>query len=254
VFAGPEVGETEEIVDGGTTVKVKEFDGPPCVTMTGPVAALAGTGTTICVLLQLAGVAAVPLKVSVPAVEPKFVPVTVTDVPAGAVPGEMLLILGAGIVNAVPLLASPALVVTIMLPLVASGGTEALMLVVVQEATVASVPLNFTVPVPCGVPKLLPVIVTGVPAAPDKGAIELTDGGDATVNVTPLLETPPAVTITEPVVAADGTVVTMEVSLQLDTVAVTPLNFTVPVERPKAVPAMVTDPPAGPDVGVRVFI
>jgi hypothetical protein len=44
---------------------------PPAVTTTGPVEAPFGIGTTIWVLLQLVGVAAVPLKVTFPMVEPK---------------------------------------------------------------------------------------------------------------------------------------------------------------------------------------
>jgi hypothetical protein len=46
---------------------------PPTVATTGPVVAPAGTGATICVLLQLVGDAAVPLKVIVlpPCAEPK---------------------------------------------------------------------------------------------------------------------------------------------------------------------------------------
>lgn len=58
---------------------------PPTVTMTLPVVAAAGTGTAMLVALQLVGVPAVPLKVTVlvPCVAPKFVPAIVTDVPTG---------------------------------------------------------------------------------------------------------------------------------------------------------------------------
>jgi hypothetical protein len=44
---------------------------PPAVTTRGPVDAPAGIGTTIWMLLQLAGVAAVPLNVTFPTIEPK---------------------------------------------------------------------------------------------------------------------------------------------------------------------------------------
>ena len=56
---------------------------PPTVTTTLPVVAPAGTGATMLVALQLVGVAAVPLNVTVlvPCVAPKFVPVIVTEVP-----------------------------------------------------------------------------------------------------------------------------------------------------------------------------
>ena len=58
---------------------------PPTVTTTFPVVAPLGTGTTMLVALQLVGVAAVPLNVTVlvPCVAPKFVPAIVTEVPTG---------------------------------------------------------------------------------------------------------------------------------------------------------------------------
>jgi hypothetical protein len=58
---------------------------PPTVTTTFPVVAPVGTGTTMLVGLQLVGVPAVPLNVTVlvPCVAPKFVPVLVTDVATG---------------------------------------------------------------------------------------------------------------------------------------------------------------------------
>ena len=69
---------------------------PPTVTTTFPVVAPVGTGTAMLVALQLVGVPAVPLNliVLVPCVEPKFVPVTVTDVPTGPDAGLTLLIAG----------------------------------------------------------------------------------------------------------------------------------------------------------------
>ena len=56
---------------------------PPTVTTTLPVVAPVGTGTAMLVALQVVGVAAVPLNVTVlvPAVVPKFAPVIVTAVP-----------------------------------------------------------------------------------------------------------------------------------------------------------------------------
>jgi hypothetical protein len=252
VLTVPEVGESEEMFGGGITEKLREFEAPPCVTITDPVVAVAGTGTTICVLLQLVGLPATPLKVTVPATDPKFVPLIVTEAPARAAFGEMLLILGAGIVNDVLLLAIPVLVVTTRLPLVASVGTFALMLVLLHERTDAEVPLNVTVPVV--VPKLLPLIAIAVPAVPERGATELTTGGGTTVNVTPLLVTPFAVTTTDPVVAPVGTETTIELSLQLETVAVVPLKLTVPVAMPNAVPEIVTEVPTGPADGTRLLM
>ena len=73
-----------------------------------PVVAPFGTGATIEVALQLVGVAVVPLNVTVlvPWVEPKFVPVIVTDVPTAPEVGDKLVMLGAGAVtvNNTPLL------------------------------------------------------------------------------------------------------------------------------------------------------
>ncbi len=69
----------------GTTEKFTPLlDAPPTLTTTFPVLAAAGTGTTMLVELQLVGVAAVPLNVTVlePCVEPKPVPTIVTEVPA----------------------------------------------------------------------------------------------------------------------------------------------------------------------------
>ena len=101
-----------------------------------------------------------------------------TEAPARAALGETLLMLGAGIVNDVLLLAIPMLVVTTKLPLVASAGTLALMLVLLHEITCAEMPLKVTVPVV--VPKLLPLIAIAAPAVPERGATELTTGGGTT--------------------------------------------------------------------------
>jgi hypothetical protein len=85
-------------VNVNVTVKVIPLlANPPTVTTTGPVVAPDGTGATIDVALQLVGVAAVPLKVTlfVPWVVPKLAPVIVTEVPVDPLLGAMLLIVGA---------------------------------------------------------------------------------------------------------------------------------------------------------------
>jgi hypothetical protein len=71
---------------------------PFTVTTTFPVVAPAGTGATIDVALQLVGVAAVPLNVTVlvPWVAPKFIPMIVTGVPAVLDAGDKLIMLGGG--------------------------------------------------------------------------------------------------------------------------------------------------------------
>ena len=74
-----------------------------------------------------------------------------------------------------------------------------------------------------------------------------------TVKFTPLLATPPTVTITFPVVAPDGTEVTIVVEFQLLVVAVVPLNVTVP-EDPKLFPVIVTCAPTVPEVGLKLVM
>ena len=74
-----------------------------------------------------------------------------------------------------------------------------------------------------------------------------------TVKFTPLLATPPTVTITFPVVAPDGTEVTIVVEFQLLVVAVVPLNVTVP-EDPKFFPVIVTCAPTVPEVGLKLVM
>ena len=95
----PEVGFRLVILGAGVvTVKATPLLAtPPSVTTTLPVVAPAGTGTTMPVPLQLAGVAVVALKdtVLVPCVVPKFVPVIVMEVPTGPDVGLRLLMLGA---------------------------------------------------------------------------------------------------------------------------------------------------------------
>ena len=237
---------------------------PPTVTTTGPVVAPVGTGTTIDVALHVLGLAAVPLNVTVLAscVAPKFDPLIVTDVPTGPEVGERLVIAGAVevavTVNVTPLLATPPTVTTTA-PVVAPVGTGAVIEVLLQLLGLAAVPLNVTVLVPCVDPKSDPVIVTDVPTGPEvgerlviAGAVEVV----VTVNVTPLLATPPTVTTTGPVVAPVGTGATIDMPLQVLGLAAVPLNVTVlvPCVDPKFDPVIVTDVPTGPEVGERLVI
>src|SRR5689334_3295472 len=71
----------------------------------------------------------------------------------------------------------------------------------------------------------------------------------ATVKVTELLSVPPAVTMAGPVVAPDGTVVTILASPHAVGVAATPLNRMAPGAAPKRTPVIVTSAPTGPLVG-----
>ena len=89
----PEVGLRVEMFGPGDEVTVNVMlllATPPTVTTTGPVVAPVGTGTTILVSLQLVGVPAVPLNVTVldACVAPNLLPMMVTGVLAG--PDETL--------------------------------------------------------------------------------------------------------------------------------------------------------------------
>jgi len=98
------------------------------------------------VALQLVGIAAVPLNLTVllPCVAPKFVPVIVTEAPASPDVGFRFVMLGT---EAPPtmkftlLLARPPTVTTTF-PVVAPVGTGTTMLVALQLVGVATVPLN----------------------------------------------------------------------------------------------------------------
>jgi hypothetical protein len=227
---------------------------PPTVTTTLPVVAPEGTGTLMLVELQLVGAAVVPLKVTVlvPCVLPNVVPVMVTDVPIRPDAGERLVMAGVT-VKLLPLLALPPTVTT-TLPVVAAEGTGALILVELQLLGVAVVPLNLTVLVPCVLPKVVPAMVTDVPTGPDVGERLVMAG--VTVKLTPLLALPDTVTTTLPDVAAEGTVATILVELQLVTAAVVLLNLTVllPWLVPKLDPLMVTEAPTVPEVGDRLVM
>jgi hypothetical protein len=71
-----------------------------------------------------------------------------------------------------------------------------------------------------------------------------------------LLAWAPTVTTTLPVVAPLGTGTTIDVALQLDGVALVPLNLTVlvPLVDPKLEPLIVTDVPTNPEDGERFVI
>ncbi len=245
------------MLGAGSTVKVTPLLAlPPTVTTTFPVVAPVGTDVTIDVALQLVAVAVVPLNftVLVPWVEPKFSPAMVTWAPTAPDVVDKLLMLG-NTVKATPLLSTP-LACTTIFPVVAPVGTVTLIEVALQVVTVAAVPLNLTVLDPCVEPKFVPVTVTNAPTAPDVADRLVMLGAATTVNDTPLLFTPLAFTTTFPVVAPVGTVVAIEVALQLVTVAVVPLNLTVlvPCVDPKFVPVIVIEAPTAPEVADKLVM
>jgi hypothetical protein len=213
-----------------------------------------GTVTTTLLSDQLVVVAACPLKVTVPAVDPKLLPAMVTETPGPPLFGLRLLIVGANTVNAEPLLAPPD-VVTMTFPLVAPLGTLAVILVFVQTEVVAACPLNVTVPVV--VVKLFPAMVTELPGSALEGVKPLMVGAGGTVKATPGLATPPDATATTfPVVAPIGTVAVMLLVVQVVMGAVTPLNVTMlPADWVlKFAPEIVIEEPIAPVLGVRLVM
>jgi len=141
-------------------------------------------------------------------------------------------------------------------PVVAPPGTIATIVVEFQLVMlVAVVPPNVMVLNPWDDPKFTPVIVTEDPIAPPVAERLLIPGAelDPTTKRTPLLAKPPTVTMTNPVVAPEGTGTLMKPVLQLVGAAVTPLKVTVlvPCVEPKLDPEIVTEVVTGPDVGER---
>src|ERR1051326_8264220 len=155
-----------------------------------------------------------------------------------------------------PLLDTPPAAVTTTFPVVTPLGIWATMLVVLQLLTVAGIELSLTPPLPCVAPKFVPVIVNDDPKPPPAAVFTLVIAGAAvTVNVLPVLATPPAaVTTTLAVTAPVGTVATMLVGLQLLMVAATVPNFTppLPCAEPKFDPLIVTTEPTAPVFGARL--
>jgi len=184
------------------------------------------------------------------------VPVMVTDTPTAPELRDKRVMLGtACTVNDTPALATP-LTVTTTLPVVAPAGTGATIAVALQLVGLALVALKATVLVPWVEPKLVPVMVTDAPTAPEVGVRLVMLGVGTTVNDKPLLDFPPPVTTTFPVVAPEGTRATIEVALPVVGLALVALKLTVlvPWVEPKLVPVIVTDVPTAPEVGDKAVI
>jgi hypothetical protein len=217
------------ILGAGTTVKFTPLLAwLDTVTTTLPVVAPLGTVTAILDEPHVVTEAVVPLNVTVlvPCVEPNVVPVIVTAAPTAPVVIDKLVIAGVT-VKLIPLLTTPLAFTTTFPVVVAPFGTVTAILEAPQVVMAAVVPLNVTEPVPCGLPKFDPVIVTAVPTGPDAIDKLVMLGAGTTVKFKPLLSTPLACTTTVPVVAPDGTDTAMLVALQLVGEAVVPWNFTV---------------------------
>src|SRR5216110_727239 len=97
----------------------------------------------------------------------KLVPVMVTAVPARAIGGVKLLIVGASLaartVKGIVLVPEPPDVVTTIVPVVAPAGTVVVICVGVEAVTTAGVPLKVTVLLPGVLLNPTPEIVTGLP-------------------------------------------------------------------------------------------
>lgn len=147
----------------GVTIKLTPLlKTPPTLTTTFPVLAPFGTGTVILVSLQLVGNTVVPLTVTplyCPRDAPKLVPEIVIEVPTGPLFGVRLVTFGGGVTLKPRLLLACLPTVTTTLPPVAPVGTGTTMLVSLQLAGAATVPLNVTPFAPCEAPKFAPAIV-----------------------------------------------------------------------------------------------
>jgi hypothetical protein len=260
--------DRNEIEGGDTTVKlIPLLAAPPeYVTTTLPVDAAAGTGTTMLPGLQVAGVAVVPLNVTVvaPWLVPKPDPAIVTEVPAAPVAGDTLVRTGLGLsVKACGLVAWPPTVTTTF-PLVDPTGGNATIWLSDHEVGVAGVPLNVTVLVPWESPKGPPLIWTEVPTVPELGDRLVMLG--LTVKRIPLLSEVLKFaswysTLTGLVTAHDGTATTKTVSLVLVGKAIHELpkkslkttTGRVPAAL-KPTPVIVMEFPIIPDVGDKFVI
>ena len=127
-------------------------------------------------------------------------------------------------VNVIPLLDCPP-TVRITGPVVTPDGTGTTILLGPQLVGVAVVPANVIVLWPCVVAKFWPVMVSEVPTGPEVGETAEMDG--ANEKETPLLEIPPTVATTSPVVAVEGAATDMVELLQAEGTAGTPLKVTV---------------------------
>lgn len=146
----PDVTESPVIVGAGRTVKLDPLLFTPLAkTTTFPVVVPLGAVTTMLVALQLVTTAGLlPLNSTVPDpwVEPKPVPLIVTEAPCAAAAGDRLVMLGVETtVKVDPLLFTP-LAITTTFPVVAPLGTVTFMVVALQLVTVAVVPLKVIEP------------------------------------------------------------------------------------------------------------
>ena len=191
------------------------------MTTTGPVVAIAGTGTVMPLSFQLVGKAVVPLNVTrlppVPVCRiPKPTPEICTTVFVAPEVGDIELMEGGGSIVRLMLALVPPTVTT-REPLVAVVGTAKLIALLFQLAGATAAPPKVNVLLPCVVPKLFPEMVTVVPVLAGSGFTPLIVTG--TVNAKALLFMPATVTTTLPVEAFTGTRTVIAVLLHVVTLA-----------------------------------
>ena len=198
------------------------------------------------------------VKPNVTAVVPvKALPVIVTVVPTGPLPGKKDITTGTGgtTVNWLPLGVLPPGVVTVMVSPPNAVPAATIAVIDVSEFTVtlvAAVDPKLTADTPV---RPLPMIVTVVPTGPPPGEKEVTTGtGGTTVNWLPLGVLPPGVVtvmVSPPNVVPGPTFAVTDVSeITVTLVAAVEPNVTavVPV---KALPVIVTVVPTGPLPGKK---
>ena len=224
--AAPSIGVKPDMLGVGSTEKLDPLLMviPLTVNDIGPELAPVGTLVAILDVVEEDTVAGVPLNDTTGVVR-KFVPEIFTGVPTAPLKGSKSI--SVGVASTVkfepPVLVMPFTVSEIG-PVNAFTGTVTFILLVVDEFTVAGIPLNETEGV---VLKFVPVIVTMAPSEPLEGLNPIIVGVDRTTKLF-VLRTVTPLTVTEifPEVAPEGTVVVRLPVLEAVTTAVVLLNFT----------------------------
>jgi hypothetical protein len=247
------------MVGTGITVKLSADTAvcEPTWTERVPEVAPAGTATVNEVFEAAVTVAVVLLNFTIfsEAVALKLVPVMVILVPTIPCNGEKLLMVG--LRGTVKLSTDTAVcepTCTEIVPVAAPAGTVTVNEVVVAAVTVAVVLLNLTMLFVAVVLKLVPVMVTLVPAIPCSGEKLLMVGISGTIkSCVEVMVCVPTVTVSLPVLAPAGTVVVMVVGVVAVMTAAVPLKRTVflLISVLKFLPVRVTVVPAIPSVGAN---
>ena len=196
VPTAPLVGLKPVKVGDGNTVKFVALVSvtPLTVNVILPVVAPAGTVATMLVVVDDVTTAATPLNSTslLPGVVLKFVPVIVIEAPTAPLEGLNPVMVGvAKTVKFETLNIVTPLTVTEILPEVAPAGTVVVILLFVDEVTVAVVPLNFTTLSVAFALKLVPLITTTAPTAPLVGDKLVIVGVGNTVNSLALVPVTP---------------------------------------------------------------